>query len=104
MKTYLQHKAEREKLGIPPASHQCATDAKDLCELLQTSTLQSGRFSPEFVDIDRVPPGVDPAAGVKAAFLARIAKERKSNLLLSILQSAPWNFSARCWAVTTSNH
>ncbi len=83
IEAYLQHKAEREKLGIPPLPIN-AEQMEDLCKLLQNPPSGQEDFLLSLLT-DRVPPGVDPAAGVKAAFLAQIAKgEVKSPLIDSI--------------------
>jgi aconitate hydratase 2 / 2-methylisocitrate dehydratase len=67
---YRQHVAERAALGIPPLPLD-ASQTQELCELLKNPAGEAG----ELLELlrERVPPGVDPAAYVKASFLAAIA-------------------------------
>ncbi|MCD6432710.1 MAG: bifunctional aconitate hydratase 2/2-methylisocitrate dehydratase [Sulfurimonas sp.] len=67
---YQEHIAQREALGVPPlplSAHQTA----EVIEFLKTE------FSEYRLDLlaNRVPPGVDDAAYVKAAFLSELALE-----------------------------
>ncbi|MEA3331003.1 MAG: bifunctional aconitate hydratase 2/2-methylisocitrate dehydratase [Campylobacterota bacterium] len=67
---YQEHIAQREALGVPPlplSAHQTA----EVIEFLKTE------FSEYHLDLlaNRVPPGVDDAAYVKAAFLSELALE-----------------------------
>jgi aconitate hydratase 2 / 2-methylisocitrate dehydratase len=80
---YRQHVAERAAQGIP-ALPLDASQTEALCDLLQQPTA-----SAELLDLlrDRVPPGVDPAAYVKASFLAGIINGTVSSPLISSLQS-----------------
>ena len=70
--TYRQHVAERAASGIPPLP-QTAEQATELCELLKSSPAGEEQAMLALL-VDRVSPGVDPAASVKATFLTRIAK------------------------------
>ncbi len=69
---YRQHVAERAALGIPPLPLTAAQTA-DLCELLKQPPAAEKE---ELLMLlrDRVPPGVDEAAYVKASFLTSVAK------------------------------
>jgi aconitate hydratase 2/2-methylisocitrate dehydratase len=71
LETYRLHVAERAALGLPPlplAAEQVAA----LVELLKNPAEGEESLLLELIT-DRVPPGVDPAAYVKAAFLADVA-------------------------------
>ncbi len=72
LESYRQHVADRAKLGIPPLPLS-AQQTADLCELLQHPPAGEEAFLVELLR-DRVPPGVDQAAYVKAGFLTAIAK------------------------------
>ena len=72
LEQYRQQAAEREALGIPPLP-LTAQQTSELCELLKNPPeAEKG----ELLKLlrDRVPPGVDDAAYVKAGFLTAIAK------------------------------
>ncbi|MCG6938109.1 MAG: bifunctional aconitate hydratase 2/2-methylisocitrate dehydratase [Gammaproteobacteria bacterium] len=72
LESYRQHVAEREAEGLPPL----ALDAKqvaDLVELIKNPPAGEEEFLIDLL-VHRVPPGVDQAAYVKAAFLADVAK------------------------------
>jgi aconitate hydratase 2/2-methylisocitrate dehydratase len=72
LEAYRKHLIEREKDGIPPLPLN-ATQVAELVALLKNPPKGQEK---ELVDllIHRVPPGVDQAAYVKAAFLAALAK------------------------------
>ncbi|MEO0947675.1 MAG: bifunctional aconitate hydratase 2/2-methylisocitrate dehydratase [Cyanobacteria bacterium J06641_5] len=72
LEAYRQHAAEREALGIP-ALPLDAEQTSALCELLKDPPED---LKEELLMLlrDRVPPGVDEAAYVKAGFLTGIAK------------------------------
>ncbi|MBE9561777.1 MAG: aconitate hydratase B, partial [Proteobacteria bacterium] len=72
LEEYKQHCAERADQGLPslPLNIKQVTD---LVELLQNS--DNEELLPLL--IDRVPPGVDEAAKIKAEFLADVAKDNK---------------------------
>ncbi|WP_130471773.1 bifunctional aconitate hydratase 2/2-methylisocitrate dehydratase [Candidatus Magnetaquicoccus inordinatus] len=69
---YRQHVAERAKEGVPPLPLTAAQTA-DLTKLLQNPPAGEEAL---LVDLlaNQVPPGVDDASKVKAAFLADVAK------------------------------
>ncbi|MBW4619217.1 MAG: bifunctional aconitate hydratase 2/2-methylisocitrate dehydratase [Cyanosarcina radialis HA8281-LM2] len=72
LESYRQHVAEREALGIPPLPLD-AKQTEGLCELLKNPPAGEKETLLELLR-DRVPPGVDPAAYVKASFLTAVAK------------------------------
>lgn len=69
---YRKHAEERAKSGIPPLPLNAAQTA-ELCELLKNPPEEQ---KGELLSLlrDRVPPGVDEAAYVKAGFLTAVAK------------------------------
>lgn len=72
LKAYRQHVADRAAMGIPPLPLD-AQQTADLCELLKFP--QPGEEETLMALLrDRVPPGVDEAAYVKAGFLTAVAK------------------------------
>jgi aconitate hydratase 2/2-methylisocitrate dehydratase len=78
---YLQHEAERRLLGIParPLDPQ---QTAGLCRLLENPPPGEKEFLLHLLK-ERVSPGVDPAAEVKAAFLARIVNGSALSPLVS---------------------
>lgn len=82
---YRQHVAERAALGIPPLP-LTAQQTADLCELLQHPPSGEADFLRMLLR-DRIPPGVDQAAYVKAGFLTAIAKGELSSPLVSPLEA-----------------
>jgi len=72
IETYLRHEAERKAQGIPPRALDPA-QTKDVCDLLLTPPAGQEQFLLQLLK-DRVSPGVDPAAEVKAVFLAKISQ------------------------------
>jgi len=77
---YQKHDAERQALGIPPLPLD-VSQAAAICEMLVNPRVEEGGPLLDLL-VHRVPPGVDPAAKVKAAFLADIAMQRKRSPLL----------------------
>lgn len=73
LESYRQHVAQRAALGIPPLPLN-AEQTAELCELLKNPPPGEEETLMALLR-DRVPPGVDPAAYVKASFLTAIAKE-----------------------------
>lgn len=82
---YLRSVAERKELGIPPLPlDSCQTSA--LCRLLQDPP--EGREALLLYLLkERVSPGVDPAAQVKADFLGRILSGEVKSPLVSPLEA-----------------
>ncbi len=72
LEAYRKHAAEREALGIP-ALPLTAEQTSELCELLKNPP-QAEQEELLALLRDRVPPGVDDAAYVKAGFLTAVAK------------------------------
>ncbi|MDJ0735701.1 MAG: bifunctional aconitate hydratase 2/2-methylisocitrate dehydratase [Nostocaceae cyanobacterium] len=83
LESYRKHVEERAALGIPPLPLD-ANQTSQLCELLKNPPKGEEEALLELLR-DRIPPGVDEAAYVKAGFLTGIAKgEIKSPLISSI--------------------
>lgn len=78
---YRDRVAERAQLGIPPLPLN-AQQTADLCELLQQPADGEAEFLLELLR-DRIPPGVDSAAYVKADFLSAIAHNKIQSPLVS---------------------
>lgn len=82
---YRQHAATREAQGIP-ALPLSAAQTSQLCDLLQNPPAGEEGFLLHLLT-DRIPPGVDEAACVKAGFLASVAKSEVVSPLLTPLQA-----------------
>ncbi|CAD0219559.1 bifunctional aconitate hydratase 2 and 2-methylisocitrate dehydratase [Planktothrix agardhii] len=81
LQAYRQHAEERAQLGIPPLPLNAEQTAA-LCELLKNPPEEEKEFLMTLLR-DRIPPGVDEAAYVKAAFLTAIAKDEITCPLIS---------------------
>ncbi|CAD5928076.1 Aconitate hydratase B [Planktothrix tepida] len=81
LEAYRQHAEERAQLGIPPLPLN-AQQTAELCELLKNPPEEEKEFLMTLLR-DRIPPGVDEAAYVKAAFLTAIAKNEITSPLIS---------------------
>ncbi|AOX99422.1 bifunctional aconitate hydratase 2/2-methylisocitrate dehydratase [Jeongeupia sp. USM3] len=81
LEAYRQHVAERAALGIPPLA-LTAQQVADLVALLQNPPAGEEEFLLDLIT-NRVPPGVDDAAKVKAAFLAAVAQGKDTCKLIS---------------------
>jgi len=81
IEAYLKHEEERNAQGIPalPLSPE---QTAELCNLLENPPAGREKFLVELLK-ERVSPGVDPAAEVKAAFLGAILKGAKKSPLVS---------------------
>jgi aconitate hydratase 2/2-methylisocitrate dehydratase len=81
LEAYRQHAAAREAQGIPPLP-LTAEQTSQLCEMLKNPSEEEKE---ELLALlrDRVPPGVDDAAYVKAGFLTAIAKKEFKCPLIS---------------------
>ncbi|HBH73424.1 MAG TPA: aconitate hydratase B, partial [Synechococcales bacterium UBA10510] len=83
--TYRTAAAERLALGIPPLPLS-APQAQALSELLQQPPAGEEAFLLELLS-ERIPPGVDEAAYVKAGWLSAIAQGTVSSPLVSPLEA-----------------
>lgn len=80
LEAYRTHAAERAAQGIPPLP-LTADQVGDLVELMKAPPAGEDAFLKDLLT-NRVPPGVDDAAYVKAAFLADITKGKASSPLI----------------------
>ncbi|MCG7933431.1 MAG: bifunctional aconitate hydratase 2/2-methylisocitrate dehydratase [Candidatus Thiodiazotropha taylori] len=80
LEAYRQHVAERAKQGIPPLPLN-AQQVADLVELLKSPPAGEEETLLDLLT-NRVPPGVDDAAYVKAGFLAAVAKGEAASPLV----------------------
>jgi len=78
---YLKHVEERKGQGIPPRALD-PEQAREVCKLLQKPPKGQEEFLLSLLR-DRVSPGVDPAAEVKAEFLAEVVAGKKKSSLMS---------------------
>lgn len=81
LKEYREHVAERAAEGVVPKPLD-ATQMAGLVELLKSPPAGEEEFLLDLL-INRVPPGVDEAAYVKAGFLAAVAKGETTSPLVS---------------------
>jgi aconitate hydratase 2/2-methylisocitrate dehydratase len=81
IEAYLKHQEERNAQGIP-ALPLTPEQTADLCKLLENPPAGKEEFLVHLLK-ERVSPGVDPAAEVKAGFLAEIVKGTKKSPLVS---------------------
>ncbi|MFG3817546.1 bifunctional aconitate hydratase 2/2-methylisocitrate dehydratase [Limnothrix redekei] len=81
LEAYRQQVEERGQLGIPPLPLDAA-QTSDLCKLLETPPAGEAEFLMHLL-CDRVPPGVDEAAYVKASFLTAIAQGETTSPLIT---------------------
>ncbi len=86
LEAYRQHVAERAALGVPPKPLDEAQVAA-LVELLKSPPAGEEAFLVDLLE-NRIPPGVDQAAYVKAAFLAAITQGEASSPLISKQRAA----------------
>ena len=85
LETYRQHVADRAQLGIPPLP-LTAEQTTELCELLKSPPAGEEAALMELLR-DRIPPGVDQAAYVKAGFLTAIAKGEITSPLITPVEA-----------------
>jgi len=88
LSAYRQHAAERAALGIP-ALPLSAQQVADLIELIKAPPAGEEAFLLELLS-QRVPPGVDDAAKVKASFVAAVAHGDLAVGLISRAQATEW--------------
>jgi aconitate hydratase 2 / 2-methylisocitrate dehydratase len=81
LELYRQQAQERSDVGIPPLPLD-AQQATALCELLKSPPAGEETFLLSLLT-DRIPPGVDQAAYVKAGFLTAIANSTTTSPLVS---------------------
>jgi aconitate hydratase 2/2-methylisocitrate dehydratase len=81
MEAYLEHVSERNAQGIPPLPLN-PEQAQGVCELLQSPPPGEENFLLNLFK-DRISPGVDPSAKVKADFLGQVLKEEKKSPLIT---------------------
>ena len=81
IENYLKHEAYRAEKGIP-ALPLDAKQTTELCELLQNPPTGKEEFLLNLFT-ERIAPGVDPAAEVKANFLNDILKGKKSTSIIN---------------------
>jgi len=81
LEAYRKHVAERAAEALPPL----ALDAQQVAELIELIKNPGKENTQELMDllVHRVPPGVDQAAYVKAAFLSAVAKGETACDLIS---------------------
>ncbi|MEH2078533.1 MAG: bifunctional aconitate hydratase 2/2-methylisocitrate dehydratase [Nostoc sp.] len=85
LESYRKHVAQRTALGIPPLPLD-AKQTSELCELLKNPPKGQEEILLHLLS-DRVSPGVDPAAYVKAGFLTAIAKKEIISPLVSRIEA-----------------
>jgi aconitate hydratase 2/2-methylisocitrate dehydratase len=78
---YLKQEAERQKLGIPPLPLN-PEEMTEVCLLLENPPAGKEEFLLDLIK-NRVSPGVDPAAEVKAGWLAKVARGEAASPLIS---------------------
>lgn len=85
LEAYRKHVEERAQEGVPPKALD-ADQTAALVDLLKNPPKGEEEFLVDLIT-NRVPPGVDEAAYVKAGFLAAIAKGESSSPLISAEQA-----------------
>jgi aconitate hydratase 2/2-methylisocitrate dehydratase len=80
IEAYLKAEAERKELGVPPKPLD-PEQTGELVKLLQKPPKGQEQFLVGLLE-NRVSPGVDPAAEVKAGFLAEVVKGTKKSPLI----------------------
>ncbi|NPA13039.1 MAG: aconitate hydratase B, partial [Aquificae bacterium] len=81
LQEYKKHVEERAKLGIPPLPLN-KKQVEELVELLQQVPIVEEEYLMDLF-LNRVPPGVDEAAFVKAKFLADIIEGKAKSLAIT---------------------
>ena len=84
--SYEEHVAERAEMGVVPAPLD-KDQVSDLCEEIKNPPAGKEEFLMDML-ANRVPPGVDDAAYVKASFLAAVSKGEVDSPMLSTAQAA----------------
>lgn len=81
LEAYLQHEAERKEQGVPPLPLN-PEQTQQLCQMLQDPPAGKEDFLLYLLK-ERISPGVDPAAEVKANFLGDIIAGKAKSPLIS---------------------
>jgi len=81
LEAYFSQEKERAKLGIPPLPLSSA-ETRDVCQFLEAPEEGKGDLVLALLR-DRVSPGVDPAARIKAGWLTRIGRGESVSPLVS---------------------
>jgi len=79
--SYFKHEKERKEKGIPPLPLTPA-QTEEVCSLLENPPQEKKELLVNLLK-NRISPGVDPAAKVKADWLAKLAKGKVSSPLIS---------------------
>lgn len=80
LESYFKQEAERQAQGIPPLPLN-PEETEELCRLLENPPKDKEDLLMKLLK-ERIAPGVDPAAQVKAAWLTKVAKSKVSSPLL----------------------
>ena len=80
LESYLEQEAERKKLGIPPLPLN-PEETAEVCRYLESPPPGKEDFLLDLLK-NRVSPGVDPAAEVKAGWLAKVARGEAGSSLV----------------------
>ena len=86
LELYFKQEAERQAQGIPPLPLN-PEGTEELCRLLENPPKDKEDLLMKLLN-ERVAPGVDPAAKVKAAWLTKVAKSKVSSPLLTKTDAA----------------
>ena len=89
LEAYRTHQIERQQQGIPPKALTVEQTAS-LIELIKTPPAGEDTAFLLHLLTECVPPGVDQAAYVKAAFLADVANGKASSPLIDRVQAVKW--------------
>ncbi len=81
LESYFKHEAERQKQGVPPLPLS-PEETEEVCKLLENPPAGKEELLLSLLR-NRVSPGVDASAKVKAAWLTKVAEKKISSPLLS---------------------
>jgi len=81
LESYFKHEAERQKQGVPPLPLS-PEEIEEVCKLLENPPVGKEELLLNLLR-NRVSPGVDASAKVKAAWLTKVAEREISSPLLS---------------------
>ncbi|TET71663.1 MAG: bifunctional aconitate hydratase 2/2-methylisocitrate dehydratase [Candidatus Aminicenantes bacterium] len=81
LESYFKHEAERQKQGVPPLPLS-PEETEEVCKLLENPPAGKEELLLSLLR-NRVSPGVDASAKVKAAWLTKVAEKKVSSPLLS---------------------